>query len=633
MDIVQASRQNLYVLLRLSILVLVSTIPGLVTAQVESALRGQKQRLADLHVRPLIEGWLEQSGSPGGVAALVDGDQILVLDGFGLADTGSGRPIDPNTTLFQVAELVRPMTVTAALRLAEQGLMSLDADLSGRDRLQFLELGSYGPLTLEQLFLHTSGFDHRVIASRTDSVDKIQPLATYLRRRMPPRIRPGGEVSTPSIHGYSLAGLLVELATGEAFSDSMDSLVFAPFAMSSSTVDPEDSRAADLATGYLRQGEIYNRVAVDYPQTTPASFLLTTASDMARWLQIVLSDGSLDGQALLDSESIARLLSSQFTHHPALPGRSLAFREGSQFSPPELYLAARGGGFSSVLLLLPHRRVGLFAAFNSEIELWSLVYPILDTFEAQRPRRRAVDSAPAISNADQLTGYWQDAAVSKMTAERLLSLIRQGHLDGLYDGSIRWRSQKYEPVGPGEFQQQNSGARICLVESSPPGRVAASEGFVIEKLAWYASTPVQASLWILFATTFLIAGWPRPPLPHRESSLTPSDTYSPRWPMTAARLAATIHFVFIVSLAIILAGALRWQTPDLLYATPPAVLAVLLLPMLGAALTVVAIVGIGFAWRSLYWTRQRLLGLILLSGTLTLFLPFLEYWNLLGFHI
>ena len=618
---------------RLSILVLAWIVPGVVAAQVESTFRSQKQRLADLHVRPLIETWLEKSGAPGGVVALVDGDQILILEGFGWADTGSGAPIDPNTTLFQVGELVRPMTVTAALRLAEQGLISLDTDLSGTDGLQFLELGPHGPLTLEQLLLHTSGFDHRVIASRVTAVDKIQPLATYLRRRMPPRVRPPGGISLPSIHGYTLAGLLVELASGETFADAMDASVFAPFEMSNTTVDPLVSNTPDLATGYRSQGETLSPVTVDYPQTIPASFLLTTASDMAHWLQTILNDGSLDGRRLVRPESIDRLLTSQLTHHPALPGRTLAFKEGSHFSPPELYLAARGGGFSSVLLLLPHRQVGLFAAFNSELDFWNLVYPILDTFEPRRPDRIATDSVSALSNADQLTGYWQDAAVSQATAEKLLSLIRQGHLDGLYDGSIRWRSQRYEPVGPNEFQEQGGELLLCLIESSPPARFAATEERVLEKLAWYGSRPIQAGLWIFFATAFLIAGWPRPPLPPRESSLTPSDTFSPRWPMTVARFAATVHFLFIVALAIILAGALRWQRPELLYETPPVVLAVLVLPMLGGALTLGAIVGVGFAWRSPHWTRRQLLVLAVLTLTLTLFLPFLRYWNLLGFHV
>ena len=641
-DIHRASRQNPTVpshhhlskgTLIWSIIALWSLIPGAIGAQLDSTYRDQKQRLADLHVRPLIDTWLERSGGPGGVVALVDRDQVLILQGFGLSDTSRRSPVDPNTTLFQVGELVRSMTATAVLRLAERGLLSLDDDLSRRHDMQFVEVGPFGAFTLEQLLLHTAGFDHRVIASRTDSVDRIQPLARYLQRRMPPRVRPSGQISTPSTHGYSLAGLLVERATSMTFEDSLDELVFAPFEMSHTTVDPSSLLAADLAAGYRRHHEQLSDVVADYPQTIPASFLLTTAADMARWLQIILTDGSLDGQHLLGSESINRLLTPQFAHHASLPGRTLAFKEGPRFSPPELYLAARGHGFSSALLLLPHRRVGLFAAFNSELDFWGLVYPILDTFEPRRSDPITAKPVSPVMTAEHLTGYWQDAAVSKMTAEKLLAFVRQDRLVGLDDGSLSWRSRKYEPISPVEFREQDGDRWIRLLESSTPSLLAATEDRVIEKLDWYASRPIQASLWIFFATAFLITGWPRPPLPQRESSLTPTDTFSPRWPMTIARLAATLHFLFIVALAIMLASALRWKTPTLLYEISPVVYGVLVLPLLGGALTLVAIVGVGFAWRSPNWIRRQQLLLTLSTLVLALFLLFLRDWNLLGFHI
>ena len=615
------------------IIALWSLVRGAGAAQLDSTYRDQKQRLADLHVRPLIDTWLERSSAPGGVVALVDGDQVLILEGFGLSDTSRGTSVDPNTTLFQVGELVRPMTAIAVLRLAERGLLSLDDDLSERSDLQFVDLGPFGTLTLEHLLLHTAGFDHRVIDSRAESVGLIQPLADYLPRRMPPRVRPSGQISSPSIHGYSLAGLLIEHATGMAFAESLNELIFSPFAMSNTSVDPRPPRAGSLATGYRRHDEQLSEVVADYPQTIPASFLLTTAADMAQWLQTILNDGVFHSQRLLSSASIDRLLNPQFTHHASLPGRTLALKEGSQFSPPELYLATRGGGFSSVLLLLPHRQVGLFAAFNSELDFWNLVYPVLDTFEPRRSDRiTATPVAPDVS-ADHLTGYWQDAAVSKVTAEKLLSFVRQDRLLALYDGSLRWQSHKYQPIGSMAFQKQDGEHRICLLENSTQTQLAATEDRVIEKLDWYAYRPVQATLWIVFATAFLIAGWPRPPLPPREPSLKPSATFSPRWPMAIARLAATLHFFFIAALVIMLAGVLRWKTPALLYGISPVVFGVLVLPLLGAALTLVALVGVGFAWRSPYWTRRQQLFLTVLTLILALFLPFLWGWNLLGFHV
>jgi hypothetical protein len=403
--------------------------------------------------------------------------------------------------------------------------------------------------------------------------------------------------------------------------------------MATTTVDPGAPAAGTPATGYRRQEQRLRAVAPDYPRTIPASFMLTTAADMSRWLRIVLNGGALDGERLLQSTSVDRLLFRQLAHHPTLPGRTLAFREGSLFSPSEIYLAARGGGFSSVLLLLPHRRVGIFAVFNSEIDVWGLAYPILDLYGSRRPGPEETDPSYPGAEVEQLTGYWQDAAVSRATAEKMLTLIRQNRMAGLFDGSIRWRSRRYLPVGPGEFREHNGDRRLWLIDQTKGAEVATTGHLVLERVGWYSSWPVQASLWILFATVFLIAGWPKPPLPQKAARLTPRDTFSPRWPMTVARLAATLNFLFIVALAVVLVGALRWTAPDLLHGISPIVYLILMLPLVGSALAPVAVAGIGVAWRSPNWTRRHKLALTLLTLALVLFPPFLWSWNLLGFHI
>jgi CubicO group peptidase (beta-lactamase class C family) len=642
-DIVSASRQNLAVschrnlfwaTLSSAVLALVSLATGASSAQADTSYRDQKQRLADIHIQPLVEDWSRISGAPGGVIALVDHDQILMLRGFGLSNTDTATAVDPATTLFQVGELVRPMTVTAVLRAMEQGLLSLDEDLSGRAELDFLELGSFGALTLEQLLLHTAGFDHRVIASRSGSASELLPLATYLRQRMPTRILPPGRISIPSSHGFALAGYILETVSERTFAQSLDALVFRPLKMASSVVDPMASVGEALATGYRTHGETLAEVEADFPQTVPASFLLTTAADMASWLQIVLGDGVIRGTPFLSSASIDRLLRPRFSHHDSLPGRTLAFKEGSEFSPAELYLADRGGGFSSVLIIMPQHRVGLFAAFNSELDLWNLVYPILDTFASRLPDQPASAFAASPTFADHLSGYWQDAAVSRTTAEKLLSLARQARLVQLQDGSILWQSRRYKPFGPNEFLEvDDEQLRFCLLGDPQHPRFAATESLVLERLPWYATKPVQTAAWILFATLFLTAGWPRPALPAELSGLDPSDTFSPRWPWTAARLAATLNFLFIAILAILAAGALRWKTPDLLHGISPVLYAVLGLPIAAGLFSLVATAGLAPAWKSPFWSRKQQWFLTLLIAGLLLFVPFLKSWNLFGFYL
>ena len=154
-----------------------------------------------------------------------------------------------------------------------------------------------------------------------------------------------------------------------------------------------------------------------------------------------------------------------------------------------------------------------------------------------------------------------------------------------------------------------------------------------KRSSWYASRPVQVTLWIAFAALFLAAGWPRAPLPNRHPGLRPDDTFAPRWPGYLARIAATLHFVFIASLAGVLATSLRTGSTTLLYEIPDFFWALLSLPLLAATLTFAATVGLWPVWRSARTTLAHRIRFTALIGALLAFLPFLRSWNLLGFHI
>ena len=499
--------------------------------------------------------------------------------------------------------------------------------------MSFLKTRGLGPLTPAQLLLHTAGLDHRTAVTRARTADSVEPLGTYLRRRMPPRVRPPAQISIPSSHGYALAGLLVEEVSGESFASYLSNNLFRPLGMSNTTVTPGSLADESIATGY-RGGEAGLAVVPPvYAQTIPASFLLTTASDMARWLLALVNYGSFDGNQILSVAGVENLFVRQFTNHESLPGRTLAFNEGRRYSPSELYLAATGDGFSAVMVLLPHRRVGVFAAVNGELDLWSVVYEILDRFDSRVDRRFDPIPIPNSTTAHRFAGYWRDATVPLASAEKLLSFIRQDRILRLDAGAIGWRSRSFIAVGPTSFQESDGERLLGFVEGPGPVRFAATEYQVFEKLTWYEARPVQMALWTLFAAVFLAAGWPRLSLPHRHLLLEPDDAFSPRWPLSLARFAATVQFVFIVALAILVASGLRSGASPLLYRIPPVVFAVLSLPLVGAALTLVAIPGLGPVWRSARWTLGRRLRLTFLLLALVVFLPFLWSWNLLGFEI
>ena len=634
MDISQSTRQNLPVRLpKAFVLILGLIVPGIARSQADLGYVEQQQRMTRLHAVGLVEGWLEATGVPGAAIAVVAEDEILMLEGFGHTDTRGSAPMDPDTTILRVGSLVRAMTASAALQMVEQGALDLDADLSGHSGLEILPRDALGPVTLAQLLLHTAGIDQRRVATRARTRAELMPLGAYLEQRMPPRVRPSGLVSVPSSHGYSLVGRLMELVSSESFESHLETALLAPMGMSNTAVSTDTLPGEQIATGHRWSRGRWTVISPDYAQTVPASTLLTTAADMARWMRVVLGDGSLEGRQILAAASIDRLLKRQIAHHESLPGRTLAFEEGRYLSPRELYLASKDNGFSAVMVLLPASHVGLFAAVNSEIDIWDLVYQILDPFDTPSGLEDDTPKTVEAWPVDEPTGFWQDAAVSHATAEKILSLVRQDRIRSAADGALVWRTRTFDPVAPQCFQERQALTRLCLVDGPGPERFAAIGDLVLEKLDWYAARPFQVTLWVAFAALFLAAGWPRASPPIGHLALRPDDFFSPRWPGSLARLAAALHFVFIASLAVFLATTLRTGSTALLYEVPAFLLLVLSLPLVAAGLTLVAVVGLAPLWRSPRSTRSHRLGVTLLIFALVAFLPFLWSWNLLGFHL
>lgn len=613
--------------------VLVWTLCTAARSQQDPGYLQQKKRMADLHVTGVVEPWLRAHHVPGAVVALVEGDRTLYRRGFGLADTGRGTAATPAKSIFRAGNLVRALTATAALQLVDSGALDLDADLTRIVGLKALEGDAFGPVTGEQLLLHTAGIDQRRLGSRARSVGDLTDLATYLELRMPVRVRRPGIVSIPSDHGYALLGRVLGEVSGQTFDAYLDQALLTPLGMTSTWVDANRLPADQLAIGYRRREEQLSAVTQDFARTVPASSLWTTAEDMANWMRMILSSGMFEGNEVLSPASSASLLEPQFSPHMDLPGRTLAFQEGQALPSGELLLESTSNGYSAVIALLPRSRLGLFVALNLEIEVTDLVRDILMPLDSESTVREESVAATGTFAAREWTGVWRDARVPLASAEKLASLVRQDSIRDAENGALRWRSGLFVPTTYPCFQERETLLRLCFVEGGDSTRFAMIGNLIMERISWYESRSVQMTLWVVFAALFLAAGWPRAPLPPRQPSLDPEDAFPPRWPITLARLAAALHFVFIALLAAVVALHSRMDSSILLYEVPSYLLAILGVPLLAAALTLISGTGIVSVWRnprSTWGYRIYFAGLL---AALVAFLPFLGSWKLLGFHL
>jgi hypothetical protein len=138
---------------------------------------------------------------------------------------------------------------------------------------------------------------------------------------------------------------------------------------------------------------------------------------------------------------------------------------------------------------------------------------------------------------------------------------------------------------------------------------------------------VQGGLTVGFLVVFLSAClvWPAVALFRRWRGW-PSPPFAPRATPWLAFLVSILNVGFVVGLAVAVFQA------NLDYGVPPAVLALLAVPLLSAGLTAILAVCVFLGWRNGSGTRLRRAYLSLIALTSVGFLLFLDFWNLLGFR-
>ena len=304
---------------------------------------------------------------PGAAISIVKDGKMIYSRGYGVADMKSGRPVDPDRTIFRIGSITKAVTAMGLLRLVDQGKISLDADVNEYLRDFKLE-DRYGtPVTSWHLLSHTGGFDQIGTNRNFEESAKRPSLASFLKRDLR-RIRPPGRESCYDTYGISLAGYLSETVTGLSYSDYMRREVFEPLGMSRSYVEVPEALKADLALGYSYADGGYRSLNYEYYATLPASSVDAPVTDMAKLMTALLGDGSNEHGRLFSADMAARLREPQFRPHPELDGFAWGFWEASWRN---LRILEHGGtmrGYSSQMYLIPDESLGIYVAVNRDGE-------------------------------------------------------------------------------------------------------------------------------------------------------------------------------------------------------------------------------------------------------------------------
>ena len=570
-----------------------------------------------------ISEMMEEWGTPGAVVAVVREGEVLHQAAYGLASLETRKPVVFDETVFRLASLSKPVTAIAVMKLHELGRVGLD------DPIEPL-LGELGielePTTsLWHLLTHTAGFEDRFLLRSTRSVDELGRLDEYLAESLPIQRYLPGEVSLYSNHGMALAGLVAARVSGLPFDEMMDELIWSPLGLESASFDPR-SAGDRLAQGY-RRGE---PVPVMGIRTVPASMLVASGRDMLRIMEDLLTPGE---SGVLRPDTVELMLSRQFSHHPELTGRALGWSEDSSGSTRRLLHSGATDGFSSALVLLPEQRGGIFVATNANTWVWGAVREILDQlFEGaapSAPREGAVTSSvdPEPEVEPPKPGRYVPAQIPVSSLDKLRLLFEQARISTV-DDEVRFRGRQYAPAALTGNDGWRSRDGAILI----PGAGARGESFLFEegetwvRLPWHSAWPLHVSV-----LTLLLAIWIWLIVPGRCGLLRSCDDAVLR---RLLRGSAWSNLVFLLGMGAFFSitmadngGSLRTHVPWTL---------VLLLSLPGLSLGLVAASSaILFrlfrdeSSRPVKVSRQ----LMVVFGSVAVFVAWLGYWNLLGLQL
>jgi CubicO group peptidase (beta-lactamase class C family) len=292
----------------------------------------------------------------GAVTMVVTKDRVLHLETSGFADVATKRPMAPDT-LFWIASMTKPITGVAVLMLQDEGKLTV-ADPVAKYLPEFGSLktpsGKPADLTITQILTHTSGLGEAAGAAAQSAKTLADLVPLWLAAPM--QYEPG-EKWKYTQSGINAAARIVEVVSGMTFDVFVQKRIFDPLGMTSTTFYPTAEQRARLATAYAKSKATGALEAVppraDYgPRDRPPQGnggLYSTATDYARFSQMLLNGGTFDGRRYLP-EAAMKLLTTPLTAE--LP---------TGFLQTETYGnrgANYGWGIATCILRTPHEGVG-----------------------------------------------------------------------------------------------------------------------------------------------------------------------------------------------------------------------------------------------------------------------------------
>jgi CubicO group peptidase (beta-lactamase class C family) len=292
-------------------------------------------RAADLddaklaRIRPAMQQYVEKHIIAGAVTVVGTSKGISSLETVGKLRLDADTPM-PKDALFRIASMTKPITAVGIMILADAGKLSVDdpvekhlPEFKGQmlvekrtaDRLILKKPAR--PITLRDLLTHTSGLPGYPpgLGDLYRKRDRTLAESVLVVSQRPLEFEPGSRWAYCN-SGIDTLGRVIEVVSGQSYEDFLTKRIFEPLGMKDTTFHPSKAQLERLAGLYnVKDGKL---VPVPRPiigpaarHPIPAGGLYSTGADQARFYQMMLNGGSLDGKRILAAASVEAMTKAQ----------------------------------------------------------------------------------------------------------------------------------------------------------------------------------------------------------------------------------------------------------------------------------------------------------------------------------
>ena len=278
--------------------------------------------IGKLHAAPLeitavsepMKSFVDSKEISGAVTLVADGEKVLHLAATGFSNLEKKTAMAEDT-LFWIASMTKPITGTAVMMMQDEGKLSVDDPVS-----KYLPefTGDKAGITIKQCLTHSSGLSD-LTQDETKGIVTLKELSPLIAAK--PLVFPPGSKWQYCQTGINTAARVVEVVSGSEFPAFLEARLFGPLEMKDTTFYLSEAQAVRLVTPYSRADGGLKPATFRYfhgkPLTSRDRYpmanggLFSTASDYAKFSQMILNGGESGGKRYLKEESVKQMTTVQ----------------------------------------------------------------------------------------------------------------------------------------------------------------------------------------------------------------------------------------------------------------------------------------------------------------------------------